>query len=155
MSSKPYTESIASSKLADDYVIVGIDGERWQDWSEPDDPRHNYTYVNWMGKSTYEGYPNTHRESPALVAELIEALKAQTGCERVFVGGHSQGGFLSWFLAMHHPELVSGTFRCLDCQTMIKNVEQQFKFTQPTICRNEMCANRSRWVIVNVPYSLV
>lgn len=26
-----------------------------------------------------------------------------------------------------HPELVSGTFICLDCQTMIKDVEQQFK----------------------------
>lgn len=26
-----------------------------------------------------------------------------------------------------HPELVYGTFVCLDCQTVIKNVEQQFK----------------------------
>lgn len=26
-----------------------------------------------------------------------------------------------------HPELVLGTFVCLDCQTIIKNVEQQFK----------------------------
>lgn len=26
-----------------------------------------------------------------------------------------------------HPELVLGTFVCLDCQTVIKNVEQQFK----------------------------
>lgn len=26
-----------------------------------------------------------------------------------------------------HPELVSGTFVCLDCQTVITNVEQQFK----------------------------
>lgn len=29
-----------------------------------------------------------------------------------------------------HPELVSGTFVCLDCQTVIKNVEQQFKVTK-------------------------
>lgn len=35
-----------------------------------------------------------------------------------------------------HPELVLGTFTCMDCQTEIKDVEQQFKFTQPTICRN-------------------
>jgi DNA replication licensing factor MCM6 len=28
-----------------------------------------------------------------------------------------------------HPELVSGTFICLDCQTVIKDVEQQFKVT--------------------------
>lgn len=26
-----------------------------------------------------------------------------------------------------HPELVLGTFVCLDCQTVVKNVEQQFK----------------------------
>lgn len=26
-----------------------------------------------------------------------------------------------------HPELVYGTFVCLECQTVIKNVEQQFK----------------------------
>ncbi|TRY82795.1 hypothetical protein DNTS_025566 [Danionella cerebrum] len=35
-----------------------------------------------------------------------------------------------------HPELVSGTFLCLDCQGLIKDVEQQFKYTQPSICRN-------------------
>jgi DNA replicative helicase MCM subunit Mcm2 (Cdc46/Mcm family) len=29
-----------------------------------------------------------------------------------------------------HPELVNGTFICLDCQTIIKNVLQQFKYTQ-------------------------
>jgi DNA replication licensing factor MCM6 len=28
-----------------------------------------------------------------------------------------------------HPELVLGTFICLDCQTLIKDVEQQFKVT--------------------------
>ncbi|XP_008484796.1 DNA replication licensing factor Mcm6-like, partial [Diaphorina citri] len=26
-----------------------------------------------------------------------------------------------------HPELVSGVFQCLDCQTIVKDVEQQFK----------------------------
>eukprot|EP00105_Crassostrea_gigas_P010179 XP_011425359.1 PREDICTED: zygotic DNA replication licensing factor mcm6-like [Crassostrea gigas] len=29
-----------------------------------------------------------------------------------------------------HPELVLGTFMCLDCRTVIPDVEQQFKFTQ-------------------------
>lgn len=28
-----------------------------------------------------------------------------------------------------HPELVSATFVCLDCQTVVKDVEQQFKVT--------------------------
>ncbi|GFG33417.1 hypothetical protein Cfor_10011 [Coptotermes formosanus] len=46
-----------------------------------------------------------------------------------------------------HPELVSGTFICLDCQTVIKDVEQQFKFTNPTICRNPVCSNRRRFML--------
>lgn len=46
-----------------------------------------------------------------------------------------------------HPELVAGTFVCLDCQTVIKDVEQQFKYTQPTICRNPVCSNRQRFML--------
>lgn len=46
-----------------------------------------------------------------------------------------------------HPELVSGTFLCLDCQGMIKDVEQQFKYTQPSICRNPVCNNRRRFLL--------
>lgn len=44
-----------------------------------------------------------------------------------------------------HPELISGTFTCEECQTVIKNVEQQFKFTNPTICRNPVCSNRRKF----------
>ena len=29
-----------------------------------------------------------------------------------------------------HPELVAGSFLCLECQSSIPEVEQQFKFTQ-------------------------
>ncbi|XP_050315049.1 DNA replication licensing factor Mcm6-like [Anthonomus grandis grandis] len=46
-----------------------------------------------------------------------------------------------------HPELVSGTFVCLDCQTVVKDVEQQFKYTNPTICRNPVCNNRRRFML--------
>ena len=46
-----------------------------------------------------------------------------------------------------HPELVSGTFLCLDCQTVIKDVMQQFKYTQPSICRNPVCSNRARFML--------
>ncbi|XP_063072929.1 DNA replication licensing factor MCM6 [Engraulis encrasicolus] len=46
-----------------------------------------------------------------------------------------------------HPELVSGTFLCLDCQALIKDVEQQFKYTQPSICRNPVCNNRKRFML--------
>jgi len=46
-----------------------------------------------------------------------------------------------------HPELVHGTFQCLDCQTMVQGVEQQFKYTQPAVCRNPVCNNRSRFML--------
>jgi len=46
-----------------------------------------------------------------------------------------------------HPELVQGTFQCMDCQTVVEGVEQQFKFTQPAICRNPVCNNRSRFML--------
>merc|ERR1719471_1521413 len=46
-----------------------------------------------------------------------------------------------------HPELVQGTFQCLDCQTVVEGVEQQFKFTQPTTCMNPMCNNRTRFML--------
>lgn len=47
-----------------------------------------------------------------------------------------------------HPELMIGGFQCLDCQTQITGVEQQFKYTQPTTCRNPVCNNRSRFVLL-------
>ena len=46
-----------------------------------------------------------------------------------------------------HPELVQGTFQCMDCQTVVEGVEQQFKFTQPSTCRNPVCNNRSRFLL--------
>lgn len=40
---------------------------------------------------------------------------------------------------------VSATFQCMDCQAMIKDVPQQFKYSPPTICRNPACNNRARF----------
>ncbi|GAU93915.1 hypothetical protein RvY_05778 [Ramazzottius varieornatus] len=44
-----------------------------------------------------------------------------------------------------HPELTAGTFRCMECNTVNRNVLQQYKFTLPTICRNPVCSNRTRF----------
>ena len=46
-----------------------------------------------------------------------------------------------------HPELTSGSFLCLECQTTIPDVEQQFKFTEPTVCKNPLCQNRRRFML--------
>lgn len=47
-----------------------------------------------------------------------------------------------------HPELIQGTFECLDCSTEIPGVDQQFKFTEPTICRNNLCSNRKKFKLL-------
>lgn len=40
------------------------------------------------------------------------------------------------------PELFLASFRCLECNTVVRDVEQQFKWTTPVICTNETCGNR-------------
>ncbi|KAI3664814.1 hypothetical protein L6452_43422 [Arctium lappa] len=46
------------------------------------------------------------------------------------------------------PELLQGTFKCLECATIIKNVEQQYKYTEPMICMNAMCSKKGRWTLL-------
>ncbi|XP_022899343.1 DNA replication licensing factor MCM6-like [Olea europaea var. sylvestris] len=46
------------------------------------------------------------------------------------------------------PELLQGTFKCLECGNVIKNVEQQFKYTEPIICMNAACQNRTQWALL-------
>ncbi|CAH9089528.1 unnamed protein product [Cuscuta epithymum] len=46
------------------------------------------------------------------------------------------------------PELLQGTFKCLDCAAVIKNVEQQFKYTEPILCINPTCTNTVRWALL-------
>ncbi|CAD6580038.1 MAG: MCM DNA helicase complex subunit mcm6 [Cyphobasidiales sp. Tagirdzhanova-0007] len=43
------------------------------------------------------------------------------------------------------PELVFGAFVCQECKTLIKDVEQQFKYTEPSVCPNVTCSNRTNW----------
>ncbi len=40
------------------------------------------------------------------------------------------------------PELYLATFRCQECNTIVRDVAQQFRFTVPCICANEVCQNR-------------
>ena len=40
------------------------------------------------------------------------------------------------------PELFMGCFRCLECGTLVRNVEQQFKFTEPLMCTQTACQNK-------------
>ncbi len=43
------------------------------------------------------------------------------------------------------PELYLATFICEACRTVVSNVEQTFRYTEPTQCLNLTCGNRQGW----------
>ncbi|KAI9679231.1 MAG: MCM DNA helicase complex subunit mcm6 [Caeruleum heppii] len=43
------------------------------------------------------------------------------------------------------PELSLATFTCEMCRTVVTNVEQTFRYTEPTQCPNVTCMNRQGW----------
>ena len=45
------------------------------------------------------------------------------------------------------PELVLGNFSCEVCWTEQDMCEQQFKYTEPVICKNPTCNNRKKWLL--------
>jgi predicted esterase len=110
MNGKAYVNTIAAAwpNIAKDYLLIGINGEAPSSIQE--NPAFNFTYVNYMGRSTYKGYPGTDRESPALVAEALDELREAYPVTKYFIGGHSQGGFLTYCMLMHFPEKIAGAF---------------------------------------------
>ena len=43
------------------------------------------------------------------------------------------------------PELLFGTFFCAACGTEVRDVEQQCRYTTPTVCPVVTCGNRTAW----------
>jgi predicted esterase len=110
MNGKAYANTLAAGwpEIAKDYLLIGINGEMPSAMGA--EPAFNYTYINYVGRSTYKGFPGTDRESPALVAEALEDLREAYPIAKYFVGGHSQGGFLTYGLLMNFPEKIAGAF---------------------------------------------
>lgn len=46
------------------------------------------------------------------------------------------------------PELLYGTFKCNNCSDIVRDVEQQFKYTEPIMCPNPTCQNRRSWQLI-------
>jgi predicted esterase len=111
MNGEAYASTLAATwpDVARDYIILGLNGETATNLSA-ETPAFNYTYVNYVGRSTFRGFPGTDRESPALVREALEELKSVYPIRHYFIGGHSQGGFLTYSLLMNSPEAIAGAF---------------------------------------------
>lgn len=43
------------------------------------------------------------------------------------------------------PELTLGVFKCKDCGTMIRDVRQEYVYTEPLFCPNHLCTNRRKF----------
>ncbi|THH29676.1 hypothetical protein EUX98_g4528 [Antrodiella citrinella] len=43
------------------------------------------------------------------------------------------------------PELLFGSFICEVCGGLVNEIEQQFKYTEPSLCPNPTCGNRAAW----------
>ncbi|KIP12786.1 hypothetical protein PHLGIDRAFT_81292 [Phlebiopsis gigantea 11061_1 CR5-6] len=43
------------------------------------------------------------------------------------------------------PELLYGSFVCEVCGGLVNEIEQQFKYTEPSLCPNPTCGNRVAW----------
>ncbi|KAJ3338088.1 MCM DNA helicase complex subunit mcm6, partial [Kappamyces sp. JEL0680] len=46
------------------------------------------------------------------------------------------------------PELLFGTFECNECHTIIRDVQQEFHYTQPTVCTQDACGNRTDFLLL-------
>ena len=126
MNGKAYVSSIAAAwpDIARDYLILGINGEVPSDLGE--EPRFNFSYVNYMGRSTYGGFPGTDRESPGLIGEALDELRKVYPVGRYFVGGHSQGGWLTYSILMNFPEKIAGAFP-ISCGVMFQCEPDAYK----------------------------
>jgi predicted esterase len=113
MNARAYVNTLASAwpDIARDYLIIGINGETPSEIGGGNkEPAFNFSYVSYVGRSTFKGYPGTDRESPGLVSEALTELREIYPVKHYFVGGHSQGGFLTYSLLMNFPEMIAGAF---------------------------------------------
>lgn len=124
--SRGYVETFPATwpDLAEDYILVGVNGERLSPGSAPGNVGHNATYVNFGGPEV--GQPFACRQTPALLAETVQELAKRLPVDRVFLGGHSQGGFLTYATFLYYPELFAGAFP-MSCNLLVQCEPDRFK----------------------------
>ncbi|KAI9033970.1 MCM2/3/5 family-domain-containing protein [Phycomyces nitens] len=45
------------------------------------------------------------------------------------------------------PELTYASFTCNECNKVMNDVEQQFRYTEPAMCQGSQCFNRQHWTL--------
>src|SRR5262245_20165456 len=108
--SRDYVEGFPQNwpELGERFILVGFDGERLAAAKDDGTRAYNASYVEFSGD--HVGEPWRYNQTPWLVAQALDQLKKELPIERWFVGGHSQGGFLTLAVTMFYPERVAGAF---------------------------------------------
>jgi predicted esterase len=107
---RTYVDTIVSTwpELAEDYILVGFEGERLDPTSTPGRRMFIPSYVNFSGHEV--GPVWAHRQTPALIVEALEELDGFLPIQHWFVGGQSEGGFLTYAVLMFYPDQIAGAF---------------------------------------------
>ncbi|CAM9248993.1 unnamed protein product, partial [Phaeothamnion confervicola] len=99
--------------------------------------RDHSVYVNGADsdkrREFYVGFYNIPR------IERVRQLKTERIGRLVAVGGTVTR------TSDVRPELVVGAFTCAKCGLAAEPVEQQFEYTEPTVCRNPTCNSARPW----------
>jgi predicted esterase len=86
MNARDYVETFVSMKWFPDWIIVGVDGE-----TGSKEKGHNYTF-----------------DSAKFIVEAYDEAVAKLKVSKAFVGGHSQGGYVTFSVVMDYPEKFAG-----------------------------------------------
>jgi predicted esterase len=86
MNSVDYVSTFIAQKWFPDWILIGIDGE-----TGTKDQGHNYTF-----------------NSAKFIVEVYDEIARKTKITKAFIGGHSQGGFVTYSVVMEYPDKFAG-----------------------------------------------
>ena len=84
-----YLETIEEKRWCRDDILVCPNGEK--------------------GDATFGGNNYTFESAP-YIKEIAESIRSAFKISRSYIGGHSQGGFVTYSVIMHYPDLFDGAF---------------------------------------------
>lgn len=96
----------------------------------------------------YELFPNSQKTaSMSYIAGFYNLLTEDTIRD---LKSHKIGRLISFKATVTRtsevrPEIVVGAFKCKLCSTLLANIEQQFRYTEPRVCINRNCINSNSW----------
>lgn len=153
-----FKQFLFSSKKIEDDVINASNSDSLSYFLDLEDLQSNNDLFVSIHKNFVENYPKLNAafkefclnigaksldlsfKNPLLHLKLRDLKSANLGDLVSFKGTVTR-------TTQVRPELWLGAFKCKDCGTLIKDVKQDFVFTEPIFCQNHLCTNRRHFEI--------